>query len=318
MEPTVSTLTETQGQAQSQGDSRLLVASPTLAAAAGGVLLLLYGYLFGDFASQQWRFAISQPSDWGHVLVIPGVSAYFVWLNRVNLAKLQPFVPCWWGLWPVAFGIGWYLLCVFGPKPLFHYNVMSVGIVTTLAGTAWLLFGTRAMRFLWFPIAYWWVFGQSISEVLMNRLTFQLQDMSAVGAQFMLTALGIEVDRSGNTLTVWSEGIAHPLNVAEACSGMRMLVAFMALGVFLAYTNLHSFWQRAALVAAGIPIALGVNVLRVGTTGVFAMFDQNFADGEFHEMIGFVWLLPALFLYMGVLWVLRNLFVPAEGEPHAV
>lgn len=277
-------------------------------------LLALFGFLFSDFVRQQWRFAIGMPSDWGHTLVIPGVSGYFIWLHRDELRRVQPFTPCWWGMVPVILGMGWYVLCVFGPKPLFHHNVMSAGVLLSILGTAWLLLGTAAFRWLWFPIGYWWVFGQTVSEVLMNRLTFLMQDMSAVGAQFLLTVIGIDIDRSGNTLTVWSDGIAHPLNVAEACSGMRMLVAFIALGVFLAYTNLTSFWQRSALVIAGIPVALGVNVLRIGTTGVFAMFDQNFADGEFHEFIGFVWLLPALFMYLGVLFVIRNFFVESTGR----
>ncbi len=295
-----------------------MVVPPQVTIGAGALLLLLYGYLFSDFVGQQWRFAISQPSDWGHVLIIPAVSGYFIWLHRADLKQLQPFTPCWGALVLVCAGVGWYLLCVFGPKPLFHYNVMSLGIVSTLLGTAWILMGTKAMRWLWFPILYWWIFGQAVSEVLMNRLTFQMQDISAVGAQFLLTVFAFDVDRAGNTLTVWSDGVGHPLNVAEACSGMRMLVAFMALGVFLAYTNLRGFWPRAALVITGIPVALGVNVLRIATTGFASTFDQNFADGEFHELIGFVWLLPALFMYMGVLWVIRTLLVDDREVPHAV
>ncbi len=298
--------------------ARAIVVSRRLLVGCGIVLLALYLVLFQDFVSQQFRFAISMPSDWGHTLIIPFVAGYLVWLRRSELAALQPFTPSWWGIGPIIVGVGWYSLCVFGPKPLFHHNAMSVGILLTLLGTAWLLFGTSALRWLWFPIAFWWVFGQSVSEVFMNRLTFQMQDVSAVGAQFMLTACGVDIDRNGNTLVVWSDGVPHPLNVAEACSGMRMLVAFMALGVFLARTRLAGFWSRTVLVLAGIPVALGVNVLRVGTTGIFAMFDKNFADGEFHELIGFVWLVPALFMYMGVLWLIRNLFVATKEAAGAM
>jgi exosortase len=307
----------TSGQDGARSAAAISLSRPVIIACAA-VVILLYGILFEDFLAQQWRFAIALPSDWGHTLIIPFVSAYFVWLNRKELTALQPFVPSWWGLVPISLGVGWYSLCVFGPKPLFHHNVMSVGILLTVAGSAWLLFGSAAMRWLTFPILYWWVFGQTLSEVVMNRVTFQLQDISAIGAQFLLTAVGNDVDRSGNTLVVWSDGVPHPLNVAEACSGMRMLVAFLALGVFLARTNLTGVWSRVILTLAGLPVALGVNVLRIATTGVFAMFDQNFADGEFHELIGFVWLLPGLFIYMGVLWIVRNFFVRATGAGDAV
>jgi len=104
------------------------------------------------------------------------------------------------------------------------------------------------------------------------------------------------------------------LNVAEACSGMRMLVAFLALGVAIAYTGLSRNWQRALLIAAGFPVALGVNVLRVFTLGILSLYDANFAAGDFHSFIGLVWLVPALLFYLGIMWFLSNLFVDEKQE----
>ena len=299
-------------------DSSALVASNGVAIGAAITLLVLFGFVFSDFLEQQVLFAWSQPSDWGHTLIIPIVTGYFIWMRRGELSALQPFRQCWWGLLPVGAGVAWYMLCVFGPKPLYHHNIMSLGPTLGLFGTAWLLFGSAAMRWLWFPLAFTCVFGQTVSEVLLNKVTFQLQDIAAVGAQFLLVVIGSEVERSGNTLTIWSDGIAYPLNVAEACSGMRMLVAFLALGVFLAYTNLTSAWQRIVLVALGVPIAIAVNIVRVASLGILTQFDQNFVDGEFHELVGVVWMLPALFLYMGTLWAIRNLTVQTSEASNAV
>jgi exosortase len=117
-------------------------------------------------------------------------------------------------------------------------------------------------------------------------------------------------------------GEPNQLNVAEACSGMRMLVAFLALGVAIAYTGLSVTWQRVGLVLSGVPVAIGVNVLRVFTLGILSLWDANFASGDFHSFVGLVWLVPALMLYLGIMWFLRNLFVdtPADGKkgaPHA-
>lgn len=263
-------------------------------------------------------FAWTQPSDWGHTLLIPGVSAYFIWMRRAELAPLQPFKQCWWGLLLIVFGVCWYMVCVFGPKPLYHHNIIAVGLALVLFGNVWLLFGTAAMRWLWFPIAFTCVFSQTLSEVLLNKVTFQMQDIAAYGAHFILTVIGTEVDRNGNTLTVWGDGVAYPLNIAEACSGMRMLVAFLALGVFLAYTNLNNWWQRSLLVFCGVPIAILVNMIRIASMGILTQFDQNFTDGEFHELVGVVWMLPALFLYLGTLWVIRNLMVEETGAQRAV
>jgi len=56
-------------------------------------------------------------------------------------------------------------------------------------------------------------------------------------------------------------------------------------------------------------VAIGVNVLRVYTLGILSLFDSNFAAGDFHSFVGLVWLVPALLLYLGIMWFLRNLFV---------
>ncbi|MBU3727957.1 MAG: exosortase/archaeosortase family protein [Phycisphaerales bacterium] len=287
--------------------------SPRTVWIAGGVLAVVFVAVFTDFFLKQVRFAINMPSDWGHTLVVPGVVAYFIWLRREEL-KSTEFRPCWWGLAIIGLGMGWYSLCVFGPRPLFHHNLLGVGVFVTLFGVVLLLLGTAAMRWLWFPIAYLAIFSQAISEVVLNRVTFQLQDLAAAGAYLLLATFGMEVDRSGNTLTVWSDGVPHPLNVAEACSGMRMLVAFLALGTYFAYVNLQLTWQRIALVLCAVPVALAVNVLRVTSLGILSLFDTNLAQGEFHHFVGVLWLLPGLAMFLGVVWILRRMVVDDTGD----
>ena len=78
------------------------------------------------------------------------------------------------------------------------------------------------------------------------------------------------------------------------------------------------WWQRILLVACGVPIAILVNIIRIASMGILTQYDQNFVDGEFHELVGVVWMLPALFLYLGTLWVIRNLVVDETGVKHAV
>jgi exosortase len=287
--------------------------SPRAAWIAGAILITVFIAVFADFFAKQWRFAINMPSDWGHTLVVPAVVGYFVWLRREEL-KAAPMRPCWWGLLPIVLGVGWYSLCVFGPRPLFHHNLMGAGVYLTLFGIVLLLLGTAAMRWLWFPLAYLAAFSQTISEVLLNRVTFQLQDLAAAGAYLLLAVLGLEVDRTGNTLTVWSEGVPHPLNVAEACSGMRMLIAFLALGTYFAYVNLSITWQRIALVLCAVPVALAVNVLRVTSLGILSLFDANLAQGEFHHFIGVLWLLPGLAMFLGVVWLLRRIVLEDDDQ----
>jgi len=292
-----------------------VVALSTPQLVIGGVVLLAaFIAVFWVFFSTQFRWAIEEPADWGHTLLVPGIAGYFAYMRREDLLA-APLKANWLGAPVVLIGVAAYVATTFGPGWfVLHHNARGVSVGITLLGLALLIAGTRATKILLFPIGYWIVFGQSVSERLLQLVTERLQDWSAVGAHALLAITGIDVERSGNVLTVFVNGVPNQLNVAEACSGMRMLVAFLALGVAIAYTGLPRFWQRAALVAAGVPVAIGVNVLRVYTLGILSLFDANFAAGDFHSFVGLVWLVPALLLYLGIMWFLRNLFVD-EPDP---
>ncbi len=279
---------------------------------AGGVLVVLLVSVFWEWFRRQVAWASHEPSDWGHTLIIPFVSGYFVWMKR-DLILAHPFRPAWIGVLIVVFGIAWYMVCNVGPAGLAHHNIRATGLGITLIGLGVLLLGWQGMKYVWFPLFYMLVFAQTVSERFLNLVTYRMQDISAKGAYVLLNLIGIQTDHAGNVLTILKDGDPMQLNVAEACSGMRMLVAFLALGVAMAHVSLPKLWQQIALVALGIPISIFVNVLRVASLGILGMFDQDFMSGEFHHMIGLVWLLPAFFSYLGVLWVLSK-FLIEENE----
>jgi exosortase len=276
------------------------------------VIFGLFLWLYGDFMRSQWIHARFETSDWGHTLVIPLISGYFVYLNWRHITASQ-FRTTWLGLIPVVAGVGIYALSNVGPQPLRHYNIQGFGVWTTLVGLFILFCGWRAMRWLWFPLVFLLIFGQTISPALINKVTFQMQDLTARGAYYLL-CLGADVDRDGNTLYVFHDGKSKPLNIAEACSGMRMLMALLALGVFFAYTGLSRFWQRAVLVAMAVPTAIIVNILRVVTLGILSLYDTGFAAGDFHSLVGLVWLVPAIFIFMGLMWAIRNAVIDVGSE----
>ena len=280
---------------------------------AGVAAMTVFVGVFWDWFSKQVRYSIEYPADWGHTLIIPVISGWFVWLRRDKLLA-TPVRPAWSGLAIMMFGLAGYAACTLGPAALQHHNVRGMTVGATLFGMVLLVTGWGWMRWLWFPIAYFVAFGQYVSERFISIVTYRLQDISAKGAYLLLGLFGMDVDLTGNVLTVHDGGSPHMLNVAEACSGMRMLVAFLALGVAMAFVSLPTVWQRIALVAMGIPVAVFVNVLRVASLGVLTLFDAEFAAGEFHHFIGLLWLVPAFLLYLLVLWVLGNLVVPVTEE----
>lgn len=276
-------------------------------AATGLILLLLVG-LFYNFFERQVLFALDEPADWGHTLIIPFIALYFVYLQRDRLLR-TPLRTTAIGIVPIFLGVAWYMLCSFGPRAIVHHNLQGAGVGITLFGVLLTCFGWRAMRILLPALIYLVIFGVTISDRFMNIVTERLQDIASVGSYGALMVLGLDVERSGNVLTVWDNGQAHPLNIAEACSGMRMVVAFLALGVLLAVTRLRYTWQRVTLVMLALPTAVFVNILRVMTLALLTFIDPDLAGGDFHEFIGLLWLIPGLAIYFGLIWILNRLVI---------
>lgn len=272
------------------------------------VLVALVLLVFSDFFHAQWKWATRHQADWGHTLVIPLIAAYFVFLKREQLLA-KPFKTTWIGLLIVVLGVAWYFFCAVGPPTLRHHNLLGAGVAMTITGLVLLFCGFRAMYWLWFPLAYLFLFGQPISEQVMNIITFKLQDIAARGSHVLFILIGMDVDRAGNNLTLYTSQGPKALNIAEACSGMRMLMAFVALGVAMAHIGLKRFWQQAILVALAVPTAIFVNMLRVVTLGLLTLIDSDFAAGDFHTFIGLLWLIPAFLIYLGLMWIVTHIVV---------
>lgn len=284
---------------------------------AAAFLLVLMAWIFWDFFARQFQNAVQRQADWGHTLIIPFIAGYLIYLNRRKLLE-KSFRTAWIGLLPIVVGILWYIACNVGVPALRHHNLMGLGVGITMTGLTLLFFGWRATILLLFPLTYLFVFGQTISDRFMNIITFRLQDVTALGSYFVLDIF-LDVDLRGNTLFIFDQGVIKPLNIAEACSGMRMLMAFLALGVFMAYTGLRYLWQRTLLVLMAFPTAIVVNILRVVTLGLFSLMDVELAAGDFHSFIGLVWLVPAYLLYLGLRLLISRLVIEDEetGKPQA-
>lgn len=296
------------------GDHVVSTGGLAIIAAVVSVALVL---VYWQFFRGQVLMAIAKPSDWGHTFAVPIIALWFVWLRRDELLA-EPLKPAWTGIIFVALGIAIYMLGSVGPKQLIHHLTRAVGVYSTVFGLVGLFVGWRSLRVLGFPLCYVFVFGVVISDRIMIPVTNELQDIAAKGAWMLLSIIGYDVDLSGNTITLFKGGLAYPLNIAEACSGMRMLVAFLALGTAMAYIGLARNWQRALLIILGVPVAIFVNVLRVVTLGLLSLKDVHFAAGDFHTFIGLVWLIPAFLVFILLMWVVRKMVVEGprtEGAP---
>jgi exosortase len=251
---------------------------------------------------QQHRFAMKAPADWSHAYLVPLITGYLIYRRRHELAVVEPR-PFWPGLLVMLAGVATFAYFTLTRAPGVHMG-QGASIIATIMGGILLVLGPRMLQGLFLPIAFL-AFGITVSEAVMNELTWRLQNWAAVGSYILLNAITVQTDLAGNTLTIYSGGKEIPLNVAEACSGMRMLVAFLALAAAVALVACPKWWQRIALILLAGPVF--TNILRVAFLGVAAIVNPELSAGEAHTLIGTLWLVPAFALFMGVVWVLRNL-----------
>lgn len=255
----------------------------------------IYGELFSRDGMSARLF-----EDWGHAFIVPIISLYAIWRNRAAIAA-RPAIICWAGLLPLLLGIVSYFYFTLA----YSHMAQGVSVVMALTGLVLLTQGAARFGYFAFPLAYL-LFAISISDTIMSAITFRLQLMASQGAFVVLNSLGVQTVVSGNLLQVWDQGQQswHPLNVAEACSGLRTLVAFVALAVAIAFLSQRSWWQRTALVLAAVPVALLMNIIRVAVLGIASLINADLAVGASHKLIGMLLLIPAFGLFLLVDWCL--------------
>ncbi|QDU70256.1 exosortase/archaeosortase family protein [Mucisphaera calidilacus] len=282
------------------------------------VLIALFGLLHYVFLRRTWLFATTD-SDWSHALIVPLISLYYIRIHQDHIRQTIPRVAPIGLLFMLAGFVGYGL----GIYPIRNDMAQGYSMILALFGITWFVMGTHAMRWLWFPVAYL-VFAVKVSDKIWEQIANLLQAIAANAATIVLECWAVfdgnleSVNDRGITidLTFYKAGelITESINVAEACSGLRMLMAFIALGVAFAFIQKLQWWQRIALISLTIPIAILVNVARVSTIGVLYVYNREMATGDFHIFVGMLMLIPAAGIFMLVTWILDNIVISDEDE----
>ncbi len=148
---------------------------------------------------------------------------------------------------------------------------------------------------------------------LHNLISNPLQSWSTSGTFFLLEVFGVTVSQDGNVLVLNG---SVPVAVAEACSGLRMLTAFIVVSYVLAYIVKRPRWQKAALVLLSVPIAIVCNLGRLLVTAIlFMLTSSETAETFFHDFAGVSMMPLAVLLLVGALWLFNKLVIPDEEGP---
>ena len=150
-----------------------------------------------------------------------------------------------------------------------------------------------------------------LPSVLEQNVLWRLQTLASVCSAFVLQTLGVAAFRQGNLISIPNAD----LNIADACSGLRMLTIFGAFAVAMVFLIERPWWDKFIILLSAVPIALIVNIIRITVTGLLYMAagpENEFARKLGHDWAGY-FMMP---LALGFLWIelqiLERLTVPIE------
>lgn len=278
----------------------------------GPVLLVSACFLWafaGTLAdlAQVWR----TNDQYSHGFLVPGFALLLLWLRREKLdrASVRPGLVL--GSLLVILALGMRLAGVYW----YFLWLDTVSIVPCVAGLVWLLGGWTAWRWAW-PAVLYLVFMVPLPFRLSTALSGPLQSLATTASTFIMQTIGLPALSEGNVI-VLNEA---RLNVIEACSGLRMLVVFVALSAAMALLTRRPFLDKLILLVSAIPIALVSNILRITATGILhETTSSETANVFFHDLGGWL-MMPLGLLFLAVeLKVLSHLFLnPPPPAPRPV
>jgi exosortase len=266
------------------------------------VLVLLGGCLFWALwpvlgaMNERW----ANDPRYAHGYLVPVFSLALLWLRRDRL-RGDDVRPSAWGL--AFLGLGAALHIIGGL--VHHDSVAGLALLPYLAGVCLLVGGWRALDWAWLSIAFL-VFMIPLPFTVENALGPPLQYLATTASTYLLQTLGFMAFADGYVIQLDDARIG----VVEACSGLSMIMTFIALSTAAALIVKRPLLDRLVLVASSIPVALIANIIRITATGI--LHDKvggHAADTFYHDLAGWLMIPLALGLYWLEIWVISHILV---------
>jgi exosortase len=247
--------------------------------------------------------------DYSAGQLVPLVAIFLVWRDRKGLGKCL-LKPCWF--WGIALLMVAQAARAYGLLFMFE-SAERYSLVLTVAGLVLIVAGWQVFRRVKWVLLFLFLMIPFPGRIH-NMISGPLQRLATTGSVFLLEALGIRVSQEGNVVTLNGN---LPLAVAEACSGLRMLTAFIIVAAFIACMVHRSRLQKAVLLLSSIPVAVLCNIVRISVTAVLmVLVNVEVAQKFFHDFAGLVMMPTAVLLMFAEIWLMDRLTMPEPGSKH--
>lgn len=238
----------------------------------------------------------TQP-DYSHGYLVIPLALFFLWSRRDTFPSDQ-VSPSWWGFGLLLAAVA--LRIVAGRYYLLPLDGWTLPI--TIGGLVWMLYGSAVAKWSWPAIVFLW-FMVPIPYSAEHWLRVPLQAVATKLGTGALVMLGQPALAEGNVIYLGD----HTLFVEEACSGMRIFIGIFALAFAFLLFSKWSWWQKALVLIATLPVAIIANVMRIVVTGLLYQYVSTDVGQKFsHDVAGFIMIpLAAALLWLFLVYLDR-------------
>jgi len=263
---------------------------------------LLVCVLWAYSARTAWLVRVwwTQP-DYLYGFLVPGFSLLLLWLRREMILE-KPLRGSLWGL--VLLGAAG---ATRGVAAYYYIRVIDgLSLVPCAAGIALTVAGWRGLRWAW-PSILFLGFMVPLPGMAATMPSRPLQRIGTVCGTYLLQTCGVPAVAQGNVIVLTDVQIG----VVEACSGLRMLMLFLAVCVGAAFLMRRPVWERVFVVLSAVPVAIVANVARITVTGfLHETLESEWADVFYHDLAGWFMMPMAVVLLWLEVGLLRRVALP--------
>jgi exosortase C (VPDSG-CTERM-specific) len=242
-----------------------------------------------------------------HILLVPFISAYLIYIRRRQLPK--EYLSSWgWALLSLFVGLASWLAAgnLVKVEPALSQNdVLSLtafSFVCLIATGGFLFLGRNWMTAAAFPFAFL-IFMVPLPDGIVDQLETVSKLASAEAAALFFSMASTPLLRDGTVFQL--PGIV--IEVAQECSGIRSSWVLFITSVLASYLFLKSPWRRAVLIAFVIPLGILRNGFRILVIGLLCVrLGPQMIHSIIHHRGGPLFFVLSLIPLFLLLWWLRN------------
>lgn len=241
--------------------------------------------------------------DYSHGYLVVPLAALFMWVRRGSYPGLAASSPV------LAIGLLATSLALRFVGARYFFTFMdgwsivpwAAALVAAVGGWPLLKWSLPSVGFL--------IFMVPLPFRLEGQLSAPLQQIATKLSTTTLQMLGHPAFSEGNVILIGDE----KLEVAQACSGLRLFVSVLALTYAYITVISRPWWEKLMLALAAVPIAIIANMARIVATGLlYECTKSEWARKLAHDSAGWGMILFAAAAFGLLLWYLKHLIVEEE------